>query len=72
MASKMIGAIGSYSAGKEGTDKGYESASGQCCTTLTYIYGCEARMDSADKAQGENRSYADEGVKEDRGGFKIG
>ena len=29
-------------------------------------------MDSADKAQGTNRGYADEGVKEDRRGFQIG
>ena len=59
------------SAGKEGTDKGYKSVSGQCCGD-THLDIWLQSMDSAGQAQGTNRSYAVEGVKEDRGGFQVG
>ena len=38
----------------------------------TLTYGCEAWTLQARHKGRMNRSYADEGVKEDRGGFKIG
>ena len=59
------------SAGVEGTDKGYKTVSGQCYGD-THLDIWLRSMDSAGQTQGTNRSYTDEGVKEDRGGFQIG
>ena len=58
------------SARKEGTDKGYKSASGRYGDTYLDIW--MRSMDSASKAQGTNGGYTDDGVKKDRGGYQIG
>ena len=59
------------STGKEGTDEGHKSASGQCYGD-THLDLWLRSMDSAGKAQGTNRGGTDEGIKEDRGGFQNG